>query len=75
LPFYSFHYSNAPIIPHNSFSSNSCAFRLQPGRKKIRLIQADEAVYDKTLGADVQRIIGNAVFEHEGAYCIAIQPP
>lgn len=37
-------------------------------RKKIRLIQADEAVYDKTLGADVQRIIGNAVFEHEGAY-------
>lgn len=37
-------------------------------RKKIRLIQADEAVYDKTLGADVQRIIGNAVFEHEGAF-------
>lgn len=37
-------------------------------KKKIRLIQADEAVYDKTLGADVQRIIGNAVFEHEGAF-------
>lgn len=37
-------------------------------RKKIRLIQADEAVYDKTLGEDVQRIIGNAVFEHEGAF-------
>lgn len=40
-------------------------------RKKIRLIQAEEAVYDRTLGVDVQRIIGNAVFEHEGAlmYC------
>lgn len=39
--------------------------------KKIRLVQADEAVYDKTLGEDVQRILGNAVFEHEGAlmYC------
>lgn len=36
--------------------------------KKIRLIQADEALYDKLLGADIQRIIGNAVFEHEGAY-------
>lgn len=37
-------------------------------RKKIKLIQADEAVYDKTLGEDVQRIIGNAIFEHEGAF-------
>lgn len=37
-------------------------------KKKIRLIQADEAVYDKTLGEDVQRILGNAIFEHEGAF-------
>ncbi len=41
---------------------------LSQERKKIRLIQAEEAVYDRTLGEDVQRIIGNAVFEHEGAY-------
>lgn len=39
--------------------------------KKIRLIQADEALYNKALGVDIQRIIGNAIFEHEGAllYC------
>lgn len=36
--------------------------------KKIRLVQADEAVYDKTLGENVQRILGNAIFEHEGAF-------
>ncbi len=36
--------------------------------RKIRLIQADEAVYDKSLGEDVQRLLGNAVFEHEGAF-------
>lgn len=41
------------------------------GTKKIRLVQANEALYDKSLGEDVQRIIGNAIFEHEGAllYC------
>ncbi|HLN52531.1 MAG TPA: OstA-like protein [Lentimicrobium sp.] len=39
--------------------------------RKIKLVQADEAVYDRTLGEDVQRLIGNAIFEHEGAlmYC------
>ncbi|MHC1775266.1 MAG: OstA-like protein [Lentimicrobium sp.] len=39
--------------------------------RKIRLVQADVMSYDKRLGADVQRIIGNAIFEHEGAllYC------
>ncbi len=36
--------------------------------RKIRLVQADVMNYDKRLGADVQRIIGNAVFEHEGAF-------
>ncbi len=37
-------------------------------RKKIRLVQANEAVYDRTLGENIQRILGNAVFEHEGAF-------
>lgn len=39
--------------------------------RKIKLVQADEAVYDRTLGEDVQRLLGNAIFEHEGAlmYC------
>ncbi len=36
--------------------------------RKIRLVQADEAVYDNTFGEDVQRLIGNAIFEHEGAF-------
>lgn len=36
--------------------------------KKIKLVQADVMVYDKALGADVQRILGNAIFEHEGAF-------
>lgn len=35
---------------------------------KIKLIQADVMSYNKALGEDVQRIIGNAVFEHDGAY-------
>ncbi|MBV2245661.1 MAG: hypothetical protein KUL83_00725 [Lentimicrobium sp.] len=39
--------------------------------RKIKLIQADIMTYNKALGADVQRIKGNAIFEHEGAllYC------
>ncbi|MBK6348233.1 MAG: hypothetical protein IPN08_04195 [Bacteroidales bacterium] len=39
--------------------------------RKIRLVQADVMSYDKRLGADVQRILGNAIFEHDGAllYC------
>ena len=37
-------------------------------RKKIKLVQAEEAVYDRSLGENIQRIIGNAVFEHEGAF-------
>lgn len=39
--------------------------------RKIKLIQADVMTYNKALGADVQRIKGNAIFEHEGAllYC------
>ncbi|GAB1405853.1 OstA-like protein [Lentimicrobium sp.] len=39
--------------------------------RKIKLIQADVMTYNKALGPDVQRIKGNAIFEHEGAllYC------
>lgn len=36
--------------------------------RKIRLVQADVMTYDKRLGPDIQRIKGNAVFEHDGAY-------
>ncbi len=36
--------------------------------RKIRLVQADLMSYDKRLGPDIQRILGNAVFEHDGAY-------
>ncbi len=36
--------------------------------RKIRLVQADVMAYNKALGENVQRIIGNAVFEHEGAF-------
>ncbi|HOI88664.1 MAG TPA: OstA-like protein [Lentimicrobium sp.] len=36
--------------------------------RKIRLVQADIMAYNKALGEGVQRILGNAVFEHEGAY-------
>ncbi|MBW6491498.1 MAG: hypothetical protein K0B15_09940 [Lentimicrobium sp.] len=36
--------------------------------RKIKLIQADVMSYNKALGEDVQRIIGNAIFEHDGAY-------
>lgn len=35
---------------------------------RIKLVQADVMSYDKALGADVQRIIGNAIFEHDGAF-------
>jgi lipopolysaccharide export system protein LptA len=36
--------------------------------RKIKLIQADIMAYNKALGEGVQRIIGNAIFEHDGAY-------
>lgn len=36
--------------------------------RKIRLVQADLMEYNKALGEDVQRILGNAIFEHEGAF-------
>lgn len=36
--------------------------------RKIRLIQADVMSFDKRLGEDVQRILGNAIFEHDGAF-------
>lgn len=36
--------------------------------RKIRLVQADVMAYDKAMGDNVQRIIGNAVFEHDGAF-------
>jgi len=42
--------------------------QLHAQTQKIRLVQADIMAYDKRLGADVQRIIGNAVFEHDGAF-------
>lgn len=34
----------------------------------IRLVQADYLKYDKSLGEDIRRIIGDAVFEHDSAY-------
>jgi lipopolysaccharide export system protein LptA len=39
--------------------------------KKITIQQADFAKYAKALGENIYRVIGNAVFEHEGAllYC------
>lgn len=36
--------------------------------RKIKLVQADLMSYDKRLGPDVQRILGNAIFEHDGAF-------
>jgi lipopolysaccharide export system protein LptA len=47
----------------------STAFAQQA--RKIKLVQADLMSYDKRLGPDVQRILGNAIFEHDGAllYC------
>lgn len=36
--------------------------------KKIRLVTADNASYDELMMPGVQHIVGNAVFEHEGAY-------
>ena len=36
--------------------------------KKIRLISAEKASYDQFMNPGVQHIVGNAVFEHEGAY-------
>lgn len=40
-------------------------------KNKIRLLKADNLLYDRDLGADVQRIIGNAVFKHKNTllYC------
>ena len=40
-------------------------------KSKIKLLRADNLLYDKNLGADVQRIIGNAVFKHKKTllYC------
>jgi lipopolysaccharide export system protein LptA len=38
---------------------------------RVKLVRADELVYDKNIGADVQRVRGNAVFQHKSAtlYC------
>lgn len=40
-------------------------------KSKIKLLKANNLLYDKNLGADVQRIIGNAVFKHKKTllYC------
>lgn len=40
-------------------------------KSRIQLVKADELVYDKNLGADVQRIRGHAVFQHKTTmlYC------
>lgn len=46
----------------------SVSFAQAQQPKKIRLIQADVMAYNKALGEDVQRIIGNAIFEHDGAF-------
>jgi len=36
--------------------------------KKIRLVSAEKATHDQMSSPDVTHIVGNAVFEHEGAY-------
>ncbi len=36
--------------------------------KKIRLVSADRASYDDFMSKGIQHIVGNAIFEHEGAY-------
>ena len=40
-------------------------------KSNVKLISATELVYDKNIGADVQRVRGNAVFQHKTAmlYC------
>jgi lipopolysaccharide export system protein LptA len=37
-------------------------------QKKIRLVSADKATKDELIMPDVLHIVGNAIFEHEGAY-------
>ncbi|HSW68068.1 MAG TPA: OstA-like protein, partial [Bacteroidales bacterium] len=39
--------------------------------RRIRLLQADELRFDRRIGHDVKRVIGNVIFEHEGTrmYC------
>lgn len=37
-------------------------------RKKIRLVSAERATYNELMNPGVQHIVGNAIFEHEGAY-------
>ncbi len=38
------------------------------GASKINLIKADQLKYNKDLGKDLRRVIGNVAFEHDGAY-------
>ncbi len=49
------------------FSSKTFA----QSKNRVQLVQADELVYVKSLGADVQRIRGNAIFKHKTTtmYC------
>jgi len=37
-------------------------------RKKIRLVSAERATYNELMNPGVQHFVGNAIFEHEGAY-------
>ncbi len=50
-----------------SFSINA----QQKKTKKIEIINADELSFEKTQNKSLQRLIGNVIFEHEGAkmYC------
>src|ERR1035437_1486869 len=36
--------------------------------KKIRLVSSDRASYDDFISKGIQHIVGNAIFEHEGAF-------
>ncbi len=46
----------------------SYSFVFGQGTTKILLDQADEWKYDKEIGKDVQRIIGNVIMHHDSAY-------
>jgi lipopolysaccharide export system protein LptA len=37
---------------------------------KIRLVQSESMQYDKSLGENVKRVIGNVIFEHDSTYLL-----
>jgi len=44
---------------------------LSQGKSKIELVQADKLRFDKSIGVDAQRLLGDVIFKHKGAimYC------